>query len=725
MTSRNRLSDEGTAREREARFRALLAATNDVIFRMAPDWSEMRSLDGRGFLTDTTGPDTAWLDRYILPDDQPRVSAAIAKAIGTRSAFEFEHRVIRADGSPGWARSRAVAILGEDGEILEWFGTASDVTARHAAEAKLRESERRFRSVFDSIDEGYCLAQMILDGDSTPVDYRFLEINPLFEEMTGLKDPLGKTALELVPDLEAFWIETYASVGLGRESLRFEQRSEAMGRDFDVYATPVEPHGCFVLVFRDITEKKRGQMARRASEERFRSFAENSADTLWIADAASGELEYLSPAYERIWGESRDRVMQDAGRWAELLHPDDVEEATEAMRQAASGTVHQQTYRIIRPSDGAERVIQDKGFPITDENGRITRIGGIAQDVTEQRRAEAALRKSQEQLQLALDAGKLGIWDWDILNDTVEWSENHFRLEGYAVGEVEPSYEAWLRRVHPGDREETDRKLRQAQADRRPYYHEFRTLLPDRSVRWLSAQGAFYYDDEGNAVRMVGVMHDVTDRKTDQEQLTLMVAELQHRTRNLIGVVSALARQIQRVTDTPDAFTQKFSDQLLALSRVQGLLSRSGRVPITIGAVVQQELEAMGIADAQDRLHTGGPDVLLRRSKVQILALCLHELATNARKYGAFDSDRGRLSVTWDFADGGDGDRLRLDWIETGVELDEAARSAPRNGYGRELIEKALPYAVGAETHFDLQPDGLKCSISLPLQSQGKRKVAG
>ena len=136
-------STAGTLRTTEERFRALVTATSDVTYRMSPDWSRMWQLDGQGFVADTASSTGNWLNDYIHPDDQPQLSAAIAEAIKTKSLFELEHRVKRVNGSLGWILSRAVPLLNDEGKILEWFGTARDVTARRGAEEALREGDRR------------------------------------------------------------------------------------------------------------------------------------------------------------------------------------------------------------------------------------------------------------------------------------------------------------------------------------------------------------------------------------------------------------------------------------------------------------------------------------------------------------------------------------------------------------------------------------------------------
>nr|WP_314540646.1 ATP-binding protein [uncultured Massilia sp.] len=130
-------------RESEARLRALTEATSDVIYRMSPDWSQLRTLEGRGFLRDTLDTNHFWLDDYIPAEEQGTLHAAIARAIRDKSMFELEHRVRRIDGGHGWTLSRAVPMLDKDGEIKEWIGTASDITERKLVEEKLKESDRR------------------------------------------------------------------------------------------------------------------------------------------------------------------------------------------------------------------------------------------------------------------------------------------------------------------------------------------------------------------------------------------------------------------------------------------------------------------------------------------------------------------------------------------------------------------------------------------------------
>ncbi|MBC7480913.1 MAG: response regulator [Rhizobacter sp.] len=264
ITRLRREADE-SIRASEERFRALVSASSDVVYRMSADWTEMRHLQGREFVSDTHEPNRSWLLKYIAPDDQPLVMAAIDAAIRSKGVFELEHRVMRVDCTPGWTFSRAIPLLDSNGEIIEWFGMASDVTPRKHAEEALRQTEGRFRTLFESMDEGFCVIEMILDADSRPADYRFLEVNPAFEKHTGLQGATGKRMLELAPDHDACWFEIYGRVAVTGEPIRFVREAKALeNRWFDVYAFRLGDAASrkVALLFNDITSRKKAEHER-------------------------------------------------------------------------------------------------------------------------------------------------------------------------------------------------------------------------------------------------------------------------------------------------------------------------------------------------------------------------------------------------------------------------------------------------------------------------------
>ncbi len=335
------------------------------------------------------------------------------------------------------------------------------------------------------------------------------------------------------------------------------------------------------------------------------------------------------------------------------------------------------------------------------------------------RQQQRALEDSEQRSRLALDVGRLASWDWDLISGAVAWSDEHYRMQGYAVGEVEPSYESWSARVHPEDLDGTIAALTKARDSRIDYVHDFRNLLPDGTIRWLSARGRFFYDAEGRAIRMIGMMQDISKNHIWAETQRTLVAELQHRTRNLLAVVRSIASQTMRRASSLEGFSGLFNERLAALSRAQGLLSHAESEPITIRRLVEMELEALGpLDDAAGRITVDGPDILLRNAMVQPLALAFHELATNARKYGALADGGGRLSVAWSKRETSDTPMLCITWMETDIEGPDDQEQAAHNGFGRSLIEKALPYQLGGETEYTLERNALHCTISVPLRQR-------
>jgi PAS domain S-box-containing protein len=173
-------------RQSEEQFRALVNATSDVVYRMSADWTEMRHLRGREFIADTQEPSRTWLEKYIPPDDQPHVMEVIREAIRTRSVFELEHRVLRVDGTLGWTFSRAIPLLDAGGDIVEWFGAASDVTARKQAEQALRESEAKYRFLVNTVPALFWSCRP--DGSTDFHNERWFEYTGLPRDRTDGED---------------------------------------------------------------------------------------------------------------------------------------------------------------------------------------------------------------------------------------------------------------------------------------------------------------------------------------------------------------------------------------------------------------------------------------------------------------------------------------------------------------------------------------------------------
>jgi two-component system CheB/CheR fusion protein len=209
------------------------------------------------------------------------------------------------------------------------------------------------------------------------------------------------------------------------------------------------------------------------------------------------------------------------------------------------------------------------------------------------------------------------------------------------------------------------------------------------------------------------------DLRDSEARQKVLVAELQHRTRNIISVVQSIAERSAEDVSSVGDFLARYSRRLSALARVQSLLSHSDAEPITIGALVRMELDAVGFSGKSDRVRLSGPEVRLRNTIVQTLALALHELTTNALKHGSLGRDKGTLDVLWQVRE--DPHRhLLLEWRERGLQLSPQQQVFAHRGQGVELIEEALPYTLGAQTSLKLEESGVVCVIDMPLDKTQK-----
>ncbi|MFC0387669.1 sensor histidine kinase [Muricoccus vinaceus] len=377
----------------------------------------------------------------------------------------------------------------------------------------------------------------------------------------------------------------------------------------------------------------------------------------------------------------------------------------------------------------------DYGFSPIDEPTAPNGVGGvlaICREVTQEHAQREALRESQACLQAAVELVGLCPYSVDMATGTRIWDNRLRKIWGLPPG-AHVDRQVFLSAIHPSDRPRVEAALEAGSNPRSDgvYHLEYRVIgIGDGVERWVSAHGQTAFK-EGRPVTFVGAALDITDRKradarlrASEERLTLLVAELQHRTRNLLAVVKSLSSRSLSQSKSLDDFAERFEARLDALSRANGLLSRLHKDDrITFDALVRMELSAHGAFDAEGLCHQiqlSGPEgVQLRSSTVQTLALGLHELATNALKHGALSQPQGRLRVDWRLLNReGREPLLVIEWEESGVSIKTGPGSQPdRRGYGRELIECALPYQLQAEVSYNLRPGGLRCAITLPATS--------
>ena len=449
-----------TLRKNEQLLDALLRSSFEVRYRLNADWSLLEQLNGGEFLSDAIN-DRDWIDGYIPTQDRDAIRNEIARAIQGKSTFLLEHRVNRIDGTVGWALSRAIPLFNQQGEITEWLGAASDITARKVAEDALSESEARLRTLMEGIPQ---------------------------------------------------------------------------------------------LVWRSCNEG------------------------LWT---------WSSPQWQRFTGQSLE---ESCGLgWLDAVHPDDREATTDGWANARSNGMLDVEFRVRRATDSAWLWHHTRSAPVRDASGAI--------------------------------------------------------------------------------------------------------------IEWL------------------GTTTEVHALRELQKRQEVLVAELQHRVRNMLTVVRSVFRRTVETGRNIDEVADHFKGRLDALARTQVIVTRDSTGYADLGSIIRDEL--MSVAASEGPLVTiDGPDVALGSKAAESIGLAIHELTTNAVKYGALKVPGATLGIRWSINTDHNGVRqLDLTWTERGVPV-VSVRPA-HEGFGRELIEEALPYRLGATTKFDLRGGGVCCSITLPLPVEG------
>ncbi len=292
---------------------------------------------------------------------------------------------------------------------------------------------------------------------------------------------------------------------------------------------------------------------------------------------------------------------------------------------------------------------------------------------------------------------------------------------GIAAGEA--TIGEFMKRVHPDDMERVWAGIAAAfdPADPKPLSIEYRTRRGDGKIRWVETHGLAYFEGAGRQrrpVSVIGTVADITERREREEKEHLLIREINHRAKNMLSVVDAIAHQT--VTRNPEDFIERFSERVQALSANQDLLVRNEWNGVEIADLVRAQLahftDLIGV-----RIAVQGPRLRLNAASAQAIGLALHELATNAGKYGALSTDNGRVDIGWRLS----GDTLTMSWTESGG----PPVSAPRQrGFGTLVMEVMAERSVGGTVNLEYAPTGvtwrLTCPAANALEPREREQVA-
>jgi len=314
---------------------------------------------------------------------------------------------------------------------------------------------------------------------------------------------------------------------------------------------------------------------------------------------------------------------------------------------------------------------------------------------------DAAYAAAFERLLLVQDAAGLGVWDWNPATGAAWWSPRHFQLLGADPRVERPGHQAFLRCVHPGDRASAAEAFAAALAGAAPLDLEVRL----RDERWLALRGQSYRDKEGRPVRMLGMSLDVTRRREAEDRQRVLMAEVDHRAKNLL----ALVKSVLRITKAPSVedFAAAVEGRIDAIARANALVSQRRPTGAPLRRILEEELQPFRAEGGTNvRLH--GPAVEIVPDGLQAVTMVVHELATNASKYGALSVPGGLLDVRWAWFPDGD---IELFWTETGRPL---ADVPTRRGVGSMVMEQCVKRQLGGEMKRDWRPEGLRVVMRIP-----------
>jgi PAS domain S-box-containing protein len=402
-----------------------------------------------------------------------------------------------------------------------------DVTDRKLAEEELRQQTEILQSIVKSISDGVCV---INDKGE------YLLWNRAAEEMVGLR--LEEIASVKATEQCFYWPDKVTPYAPEQLALSRAMRGEVVD-DVEVFVRHRQkPEGVFVSfnarplkdaaglvcggvsVFRDITARKGAEEELRKSRERFELAVQGSQDGLWDWDLTTDAV-YYSPRYKSMVGYADHEFPNRSEEWAKRVHPEDLERVRSELRAHFKGRESLSWVEFrFRHKDGSYRWIRSRAFVLRDATGRVYRMAGSHEDITDRKFAEEELRKSRERFELAVLGSQDGLWDWDVLTDQIWYSPRFKNILGYEDHEIGNHPDEWRKRLHPEDRERAHAAFAACLEGSAALFElEARLLHKDGSYRWLLGRGVALRDANGKTYRMAGSHEDITDRKAAEEKL--------------------------------------------------------------------------------------------------------------------------------------------------------------------------------------------------------------
>ena len=433
----------------------------------------------------------------------------------------------------------------------------------------MKESEQKYHELFNHMTSGFALHEMIYDNAGNPVDYRFIEVNPAFQELTGLPDSflVGKTVKEVLPDTEDYWIKNYGKVASTGESIRFHNYSQEMDKYFDTFAFSPKM-GQFAVVFNDITEQKKADEALKQSETELKKAQKVAKLGNWSWNYKSGKIFWSDEMYKIFGVEINDKTNKVFRRAKKMIHPEDLP-ILETAAHSQFKDIYSLEFRVVHKDGSIRAVWAEIGDKIYDAQENLYYMAGIAQDITERKKAEEALIESESRFRKMIEEhSAVMLLIEPTSGEILDSNESAAKFYGYSK---ETLCKMNINVINTLPPEQVHQQRMKALQNHQNYF-VFPHRLSSGEIRMVEVHSS-PITIQGSKM-LFSIIHDITERQTAEEKLKsslaekeVLLRELYHRTKNSLNTIAAFV-QLQKIYTPDDTLNGILND---VVSRIQSM----------------------------------------------------------------------------------------------------------------------------------------------------------
>lgn len=653
---------------------------------------------------EVAGVPEQFIDR-VHPDDRDAVQRRWNRAINSGDPYNDEYRIVLDSGEVHWVAVEGRLFHDATGKPSRMLGVVRDVSGTRNQLSELTTTRQLLEQTFASLRE----AVLVVDRDSMQI----VSCNQAAETVLGYppEDLKGGTLAQLYPDEETWSARLKDQSSSLTESgfyVRDDRIRRANGVTFvaEITITLLEQQeskrAYMVVVVRDITVRREAEQRLRESERRYRQVFDQLPDGIVIS--RDGRILFANQALARLIGvRSRDELI---GRNVlDFVPTDRQQDHIERGNRALSGNpMPLAECALLRP-DGS--VVPVETISTRTMYERAPAVQTMVRAITERLRTERGLRESETRLRVLVDQLPAILWTTDRnlrYTSSVGQGLRLLKLEPNEI--VGQSVDQYLRNSDAKD----DRLS--LSAHRRALEGQSSTYEVYRMGHWFECYTEPLHDRSGQIAGVVGLAIDISERKKADRRQRLMMDELDHRVKNTLASVVSIAEQTISSSDSLNEFRQSFLGRVIAMARTHEALASGKWEGVDLRGVVDRIMRPHGQVDSS-RVVIHGESIRLPASSALPITLTLHELATNAAKYGALSSESGQVTIAWETLKTETGESsVRITWHETGGPI---VTPPTDTGMGTQLIEGLIEYELRGTVHLEYAPEGFQCELNIPL----------